>query len=969
MRKGCAFRMRSTGLNPIGRIKKRTLACAAVFGSVALLFSAHPAFLFSASAKTAVVDPATAAEVKDNIYSRYIEKYADAKKGTGTISPAIDSFKDSDKTKVESSLYGHSGKVTVTEEGGYVEYEVDIPQEGLYQIQLEYYPAEGRAIAIQCSVTIDGETPFYEADSISLDRIWVDSGEITVDGNGNEMRPSQKEEPEWNKVSLSNTAGDNKPFRFHLSKGKHTIRIHNTRESLVLKSFSVIGAQDLPTYDEVMSQYEGQDVAGTAVVNQVEGEDSYRKSDSMLYPIFDRSSPQTSPPVIGNIKLNTIGGSRWKQAGQWIEWKITVPEDGLYKIVLRARQNLSTGGSSSRMLYIDGEIPFAEAQDIRFPYDTQWQMVELGDGEEPFLFHLEKGEHTIRLQATTGDMTPRIEEVERSLLILNACYRRIVMLTGTSPDVYRDYQFEDEIPEVLEQLAVQADVLDGISKQITEELGEKNEQIATIDRLVIQLREICKKPSTLAGRFTSFKDNIGALGTWLLTAREQPLEIDYIEVTEPAYKPGKADGNFFEKFWFEIKGFFYSFFIDYSSLSAAEASEEDTITVWTTQAREQTQVLRQLIDQSYTGGGVNLEMVAAGTLLPSVLAGIGPDVSLNTSSQDVMNYAARGAVEPLDSYDGYADVIKRFRESAMVPLSFQGNHYGLPEIQTYPVMFYRKDILAQLEVDVPETWDDVYNLLSELQKQNMEFALPMDIQVLGTGIQSFGIFLYQNGGEFYRNDGRESNLDSEISVKAFQQWTELFSNYKLPTKYDFPNRFRTGEMPIGIADYSTYNMLSVSAPEIKGMWAFAPVPGTVTEDGINSLVPATTTAGIVLSDSNKKEKGWEFLKWWTSTETQVNYGREIESVMGSAARYTSANVEAVKGLAWSSDELEILMKQWENVKAIPEYPGGYYTPRYVDFAFRKVVVSGEDPRETILDYTKTINDEIIYKRKEIGLAD
>lgn len=49
-------------------------------------------------------------------------------------------------------------------------------------------------------------------------------------------------------------------------------------------------------------------------------------------------------------------------------------------------------------------------------------------------------------------------------------------------------------------------------------------------------------------------------------------------------------------------------------------------------------------------------------------------------------------------------------------------------------------------------------------------------------------------------------------------------------------------------------------------------------------------------------------------------------------------------------------------------PGGYYTSWHVENAFRAVVLSGEDPREAMLDYVRVINEEITVKRKELGLT-
>lgn len=116
-----------------------------------------------------------------------------------------------------------------------------------------------------------------------------------------------------------------------------------------------------------------------------------------------------------------------------------------------------------------------------------------------------------------------------------------------------------------------------------------------------------------------------------------------------------------------------------------------------------------------------------------------------------------------------------------------------------------------------------------------------------------------------------------------------------------------------------------------------------------------------------KQKCWEFIKWWADSETQTRYGREMEAVLGSSARHTTANTITFDQLPWNSQEMEVLKEQWSYTVKIPEVAGGYYTTRHITNAARKVYNDKEDPRETLRDYTKTINDEIVKKRLEFGL--
>ena len=67
------------------------------------------------------------------------------------------------------------------------------------------------------------------------------------------------------------------------------------------------------------------------------------------------------------IRLNMIGGDSWSKVGQWVRWDFEVPEDGLYKIAIKGKQNQIRSWFSNRRIYIDGEVPFEEMNAVRFP--------------------------------------------------------------------------------------------------------------------------------------------------------------------------------------------------------------------------------------------------------------------------------------------------------------------------------------------------------------------------------------------------------------------------------------------------------------------------------------------------------------------------------------------------------------------------------------------------------------------------
>lgn len=649
---------------------------------------------------------------------------------------------------------------------------------------------------------------------------------------------------------------------------------------------------------------------------------------------------------------------------------------GLYTFAFKWRQNIQRGLTSVRRVILDNEVPCAELNQVEFPYGGGWNLDTLGDGTSDYRFFLDEGWHEITLEVTLGDMGKVVRLAQHSMEELNRIYRRILMITGSTPDINRDYHFEKLIAGDLEALAEQAAALESICDEVEAITGSRGANVASVTALARQCLRFSNKPEDIAKGFSVFKTNLGALGTWIMSIASQPLEIDYL-IVQPAGTPlPRADASFLQSVWHELQMFAYSFVEDYNSVADTAAVDnyrnETPLRIWITNGRDQAQIIKGILDDTFTpltGIRTKIELVQDTAMLPATVAGRGPDIVLSTYDGTPVNYALRGAVADLSKLPGFEEIIGRFYEDAITPYRYNGGVYALPVTRTLPVMFYRKDILRDLELEIPETWDDVIQMVSVLAQNNMTFTLPVSTPTTpGTGTGSFYMFLFQHGGQIYREDGIASGLDSDVASIAFKEWTNYYINYEFPKTYDFVNRFRLGETPIGIADLSAYNNLMVSAPEIKGLWDFTVVPGTRQEDGtVDHSVASTGTACMLFTSCTQPDLAWEVLDWWTSAETQTRFGSEMESLLGASARYATANREAFSQLAWSVEEYKTIEAQRAWAQGVPEVPGGYFTSRHIDNAFRRVTYYWEDPKDTLTDYVYTINQEITGKRKEFGL--
>lgn len=934
----------------------------------------------------------TAGAKREGTYTLYLNAHSGAARPKQNIEVDVTSYIDAEDAKVTDEYEG-AEKALYTGNDSKVTWEVDVPEEGFYNVYLEYMTVKSRGVAIERAFYVNGELPFQNASDMTFLRMWTDASEPRVDNRGNEIRPTQTEVYGWQSTYLKDKMGYvSEPYQFYFEKGKNTITLEAVNEPMVLRKLDIVAVEDEFKYADYTAAQTGTKAAGSGLdyVQIVQGEDSTVRSESSLYAKYDRASAITKPYSITKTILNYIGGEAWRNPGQWIEWNVEVPEDGYYHLCIKGRQNYDRGNISYRSLSIDGEVPFDEMKQVAFRFGNDWESLVLSDeSDKPYSFYLTKGTHTVRLEATLGDMGMILEELSDSTFRLNQMYRTLLVYTGATPDQYRDYKVDQVYPEIMEAMSLESKRLYKIVDEVVETTGQKADKIASAQTLAQQLERFCEKPEKITLEFTTFKENISALGSAILSMSETKLDIDYIAVYGENAKLDKDKSNFFKKAAHEVKSFFASFFIDYDAVGDVYADESNTVKVWVLTGRDQGTILKSMIDDTFTpatGIPINVEIVGADALLNAVVAGNGPNVVLSVGAGQPVDFALRNAVEDLTQFADYEEVLKEFAPSTYRQYTLDDSLYALPETLFYNVMFYRKDVLEDLELEVPQTWKELIEMLPTIQGNNLSVGIPTAAGSSGSAAASTAVasaqadlsmyftLLYQQGGDLYNDKGTQTIINNEAGVAAFKEYTKYFTDYGIPVIYDFVTRFRSGEMPIGIANFTTYNTLVVSAPEIAGLWDFTLVPGTEkTDENGNSyidrsaFVSGSATMMLKTEDEKLKQSAWEFMKWWASSDTQVRFGREIEALLGSSARYATANMEAIKQLSWSASDIEILEEQLSYTVGIREVPGGYYTGRHISNACRKVINEKTDPRETIIDYSIKIDEELTKKRKEFGL--
>lgn len=866
-----------------------------------------------------------------------------------------------DPVESEASLtleVGDRGEATIT-----------VPEDGLYELWLTYRNTTQSALPTEMAVTIDGALPFYEMQRVKLKSLWVDDGEFPVDRYGNEVATTPYSADVDQTVGITDSAGRiDRPFLFELTAGEHTMGFEVKDGAVAISAITAQAAKAVPDYAPGSA-------AGKALI-VVEGERIASRDKSSIRGAGE-FTPELNPYSVETRLINHLDGASFDTAGDTVTYAFTAEEEGWYQLGFYYRQTGKTDFPVFVDVRIDGELQSEEARAVAFDYTTSFRLMTVGDSQgEPQRFFLSKGDHTVTFTINCAMLTPVYETVDELLSAINGLSLEITRLTGgDTSDKYRDYHLLSYIPNLVELLEGWADQCDEAVAAMAAYTDAANMGVfSNMTLCADQLRRLAKEPEDLPRRLSELSTGSNSASR-MLAQQLQDLAVNDLAIDQfyfyqtGAQLPGKV--NFFESTALSVSRFVASFSAqDY----AASSADSDHLQVWVGRSRQYVELLQNMIDTQFTPGtGIVVDlslMPDANKLVLANAAGTAPDAVLGLQYVVPSYLNIRGALYDLTQFEDFGEIAQRFSSGLFVPYILGDGVYAMPETVNFWVMFYRTDILDALNIEVPGSMEEVKLILPELQRRNMNFYFPT-AGMVGTKVFPGTLpLILQSGGSIYADTVSDTTLDSEASLNGFREMTELFTVYNLPTDVPAPGfyqQFRDGTLPIGIADLSTYNLLLNAAPELDGLWDIALYPGLTNEDG---EVQRWTTGGAetmaILSQTERPDDAWTFLKWWSSEEVQSRFGSLLQSTYGSEYIWPTANTAAFASLPLKSSHKQVIMAQMEWMTEAPWVLGTYMLERELSNAFISVVTTGTDARRALDTAVKRINRETYRKLEEFG---
>lgn len=851
---------------------------------------------------------------------------------------------------------------------------------GAYDLELEYQPLINDFQQLSLSLTVNGVTDISYQNIRLLTKYRYQNYQFKTNGKGNHIYPEQELLRAFMVDTLKHGLSSHNPapLSVTLAEGKNEIRLKLNSGSLYLGRISFVKHQEPADYAAyqskipVSAQDGNLDEKENSIGEQflLEAEQFYYKNNLDI-SIVSKNNYLLNPYQTSQVLLNCVDGKTFKNSGDQLTYYINIEHSGLYYIGVRGFMPEKSNSPVFADIKVDGRIPFREFDQARFEYSEK-----LTNQLQKTPVYLEKGVHEISFILNGKAYYEASAEIETIVDEINQLAMNIKKLTGNNQDTKREWDLTEYLPNLTSDLKKWEDSLKNVEAgllKITEE--KRTEEIQNIRFSMLQLEKLGEDPNRIPAKLSVLSQGSSSvlemLSKVLLTLNNQPFSLDQIIITSTPDNLPVDKSNLFFSMYEGVHRFVKSFEKDRKNVS----DPENTIDIWVKSTKQYTDVLQSLVEEDFTqktGIQVNLSLITdQGKLTLANAANKQPDGVLGVDSFYVNDLAVRESLADFREFEDINEVLKNVAKGSLLQMIIDDKLYGLPQTQDFYILFYRKDIFEEFGFEVPNTWEDVLLMLPALQRNGMNFYTPLSTESAFKSWPSTVPFYSQFGAEIYKADGSGTSIDSDAGLQAMKFMTELFKIYGMPLQIkSFYNNFRFGETPVGVGNFSIYIQLKNGAPEINNRWGVALLPGIENENGeVERWCTGGSQAVAIFEKSGKKEKAWEFMKWWLSEEIQTQYTKRLQNIYGKEYLWNSGNLNALSKMPIEGADLDVIMKQVEWVKEAPKIPGGYFTEREVSNAWNRIVFDDIDVRTAVDDAVMISNREIARKLEEFGYMD
>lgn len=288
--------------------------------------------------------------------------------------------------------------------------------------------------------------------------------------------------------------------------------------------------------------------------------------------------------------------------------------------------------------------------------------------------------------------------------------------------------------------------------------------------------------------------------------------------------------------------------------------------------------------EEQTGNPVIVEEVAREALqekVTTVLVSGSRDYDvLYIDSATLPGYVEGGLLANLSTFINDSDVVSpNFSAENLEPgisfLSVDGNVYGLPSEGDTAWLFYRRDLLEEAGLDVPQTWDEFLAAAKELNNPPDRYGAVIGAR-RDEAMWDFMHYFFGFGGQIFDRDTYEVTINNDVGVEALDFYGSLLREHGVVTPdvttygyNEILSSLQNGRAAMGVEWMAATD--SLTDPEVSPMvhdkLEYTLVPGVRDSDGNVMRGQGGSQWGwVVPAESTKKEAAYKFIEWLTGTE-------------------------------------------------------------------------------------------------------
>src|SRR5699024_3649235 len=250
-----------------------------------------------------------------------------------------------------------------------------------------------------------------------------------------------------------------------------------------------------------------------------------------------------------------------------------------------------------------------------------------------------------------------------------------------------------------------------------------------------------------------------------------------------------------------------------------------------------------------------------------------PDISTALPNQAVEMINAEALLPLNDLVDDIGR--DRFYDTDLEEMSFNGDIYAIPLYITAEVLWYRKDLLEEEGLTVPETWDELYETAKAINNQPdiYGFSVPMgsDDEVATKFLNHY----VRSAGDTLLTEDGKANLTSDAAIEGIKYFKKMYkelspegsTNYNI---LDQATKFYEGKTAFDFNTGFHINGVKENSPQLLDSIEAAPIP-KINKDDKREGTEKTSTPWVIWKNSEHPEIAKEFMKFMYEDDRYIDF--------------------------------------------------------------------------------------------------